>query len=31
VLHEVSRRHREIRALDGREVGMVYLLWFHIS
>ena len=26
VLHEVSRRHREIRALDGREVGMVYLL-----
>ena len=29
VLHEVSRRHREIRALDGREVGMVYLLWFH--
>ena len=29
VLHEVSRGHREIRALDGREVGMVYLLWFH--
>ena len=29
VLYEVSRRHREIRALDGREVGMVYLLWFH--
>ena len=29
VLHKVSRRHREIRALDGREVGMVYLLWFH--
>ena len=29
VLHEVSRRHRKIRALDGREVGMVYLLCFH--
>lgn len=29
VLHEVSRGHREIRALDGRKVGMVYLLWFH--
>ena len=23
VLHEVSRGHREIRALDGREVGVV--------
>lgn len=29
VLHEVSRGHREIRALDGCKVGMVYLLWFH--
>ena len=29
VLPEVSRGHREIRALDGREVGVVYLLWFH--
>lgn len=29
VLNEVSRGHREIRALDGREVRMVYLLWFH--
>ena len=29
VLHEVSRGHREIRALYGCKVGMVYLLWFH--
>ncbi len=29
VLHEVSRRHRKIRALDRCEVGMVYFFWFH--
>ncbi len=29
VLHEVSGGHREIRALDRCEVGMVYFLWFH--
>ena len=29
VLHEVSRGHGEIRALDGCEVRVIYLLWFH--